>query len=178
MSPAGWFPRWKPSLSSDEDHVFAHYEDRVKEGTVIKVQDVAFITYVRLRRLFHAAPNQQTSTGSKRFFSTYIQATSSSRPLGRKPTVEPGPLKLPPSRQTVYPDLHRSPSIGLQIRCLPSSHYATFPPHHSCLVRRSSTQVYCFGKNQRRVGEMRCRPRILQQIYFSVCPMIGDVTAS
>ena len=34
----GWF-------GSGEDHVPAYYEERMKEGKVIKVQDVAFITY-------------------------------------------------------------------------------------------------------------------------------------
>lgn len=34
-----------PGLNSSEDHAPAYYKEKMKEGRVIKVQDVAFITY-------------------------------------------------------------------------------------------------------------------------------------
>lgn len=41
-------------LNSSDDHASTYYEERMREGRVIKVQDVAFTTYVRLL-VMHAA---------------------------------------------------------------------------------------------------------------------------
>lgn len=101
-------------LSSSGDHVPAYYEERMKEGKVIKVQDVAFITYVCSRPV--AVADRPISPVSKRFYSTCTRAISNSLPLGPKQTAKPGPLKSFLLSRTTYLDPRLNPSTALLIR--------------------------------------------------------------
>jgi len=93
-----------------------YHGERVKEGKVIKVQDVAFITYADPPLV--PATDRLTSPVSKRFSSTYTPVVSSSRPSDLKPTAKPGLLRSYLLLQIVYLDLHLNPSIAWLIRYL------------------------------------------------------------
>ena len=92
----------------------AYYDERIKEGKVIKVQDVAFVTYV------HSSPvplaDRPIFPVFKRFSSTYTRVVSNSLPSDPTLTEKPGLLKSSPSPQTTYPNLRQSPSTVLPIR--------------------------------------------------------------
>jgi hypothetical protein len=96
----------------------AYYKEEMKEGKVVRVQDIAFITYVA-----HITPvplsDLPISPVSKRFSFTYTRVISSLRPSDRNSAAKPGLLKLSLSPQTTYPDLPQSPSTALPIRYTP-----------------------------------------------------------
>ena len=86
----------------------------MNEGKVIKVQDVAFVTYVHSRQVLSA--DRLIFPVSKRSSSTYTRTRSSSPPSDPKRTVKLGPLKFSLSPQIAYPDLRPNPSTALPIR--------------------------------------------------------------
>jgi len=130
------------TLDYSEDRVPAYHEERMKEGKVIKVQDVAFITYVDPSSA--PVPDRPISLVSKRFCSTCTPVVSSLRLLGQKPTAKHGLLKSYLLPQIAFPDLHLNLSTVLQIKylllplmtrtpnspqlCSTTSHHSSLPP--------------------------------------------------
>jgi hypothetical protein len=105
-----------PRLNSSGDRALAYYKERVKEGKVIRVQDVAFITYVFSFSVPTA--DRQISPVSKRFYSTCTRVISSSPPSDPKPTAKPELLKPPRLSRIAYLDLRLNLSTALPIRYL------------------------------------------------------------
>ena len=103
-------------LNSNKDRVLAYYEEEMKEGKVIKVQDVAFITYVDSCSM--PDHRQSTSPVFKHSCSTCTPNISSSHPSDPNQTAELGPLKSSLLLRTVYLDLRLNPSTALPIRYL------------------------------------------------------------
>ena len=124
----------------------AYYEERMKEGKVIKVQDVAFITYAASCSIL--APDRSISPVSKRSYFTYTLDISSSRPSDPKPTANPGLLKSVLLPQIACLDLRLNPSTALPIRylllCL-----IKLLAHPGGAVRCSNTEVCCPARDQR-----------------------------
>ena len=70
-------------------HAYGEFRERVQQGKVIKVQDIAFITHVSLpkQKSHHVANNL---AGFRHFYSTYTSAKSSSRPTVPTRIAVPG----------------------------------------------------------------------------------------
>ena len=103
-------------FSSNENRPPAYHEERMREGKVIKVQDVAFITYVSPPSV--PITDRLVSPVSKRFCSTCTPVISSSRPSDQMPIAKPGLLKSFLLPQIVFLGLHLNPSTASPTRYL------------------------------------------------------------
>lgn len=145
-----------------------YYEEKIKEGKVIKVQDVAFITYVDPPLV--PVADRPVQPVFKRFYSTCTPVVLCSHPSGPMPTARPGLPKSYLLPQIVFLDLRLNLSTALQIR-YPLLHLKTQPPtHRGCTVRRPVTQARCLARDRTGTYTMRSRQRNLQQVCLRVCP--------
>ena len=92
------------------------HKERVEKGKVIRIKDVAFITYVV------SNPSSGLSddlADSRRFCSTSTPVRSNLRLMDRRVIASRGESRSLQSRGTQFPDRPRSQFIDLQIRFLP-----------------------------------------------------------
>jgi len=154
----------------------AYYEERMKEGKVIKVQDVAFITYAHSYPIPSA--NRQISPVSKRFCSTCTRVISVSRPSDPKPTAKPGLLKLFLLPQIAYLGLRLNPSTALPIRYLSLGHIAQ-PLQLTVTAQYDVPVLKALALKEIREGVERCDAvrETFSRFASQYVPAMGDVTA-
>lgn len=154
----------------------AYYEERMKEGKVIKVQDVAFITYA------HSCPmptaNQQTSPVSKRFYSTCTRIISISRLSGPKPTEKLGLLNLSLLPQIAFLGLRQNPFTALPIRYLFSRRIAQ-PFQLTVTAQYDVPALKALALEEIREGVERCDAvrETFSRFSSQYVPALGDLTA-
>jgi len=102
---------------SDETSTYGQHNELVRKGKVVKVRDIAFVTYAFLYPCRHAADD---FTDFRPFYFIYTRVPSSLRHTDRRRTASQGVMRSFPYQKTRYLDRHQSRSIVSQIRSPPS----------------------------------------------------------
>ena len=104
-------------FSANEDMpTYGQHKGSAREGAVIRVQDIAFITCVFLDAYCHATDDL---ADFRPFYFIYIPVPSSLHHLDRRRTESQGVPRSLPCRRTRYLGHHQSRSIVSQIRSAP-----------------------------------------------------------
>ena len=133
----------------------------MKEGKVIKVQDVAFVTYVGFMLSACCKPKDIHSFQAflLYLYTAHIEfapfGSDANRKTRANEIVSLMSDRVPrPSPKSIY-------RLAEKVSFLVFSCVSLFP-HLGCLVRCSVAQAYRFGNDKRRVEAMRCCPGSVQ----------------
>lgn len=133
LGPTFHFSFSHPGLNSSEDHAPAYYKEKMKEGRVIKVQDVAFITYADHIQC-HSLTDQYPLSFQAFLFYLYTDhiefapfGSEANRKTRASEIVPLAPDHVPrPSPKSIYRLADKVYSLA--------SHRTAFPPHRGYVV--------------------------------------------
>ena len=103
-------------LPVEDEPVCGEYEECLEKGKVIRIQDMAFITYFSFGLCHDTSDNL---IDSRRFYSTFTPTQSSWRPTDGTIIAGLGVRRYSPCQRSQSLDHLQSLSIDLQIRSLP-----------------------------------------------------------